>query len=306
QIAEYDRLAFEKEYLLQKSVENEEDRREQYKNSLRAKEERGTASYYEIILGAQDWTDLLSRFDFVRDVMNYDESVYNALVDARTTAEKARAALEETEAEKEASGEKLSEKQAELNDLVAQADGYIAGLEGDLDSYMELTAERDTAENALFTRLEDLAAETERMRSISSTGTVIWPSEDSRYVSNGFGGHTHPVFGAYSVHYGIDIAAAYGTRVMAVDGGIVVEAGYDSACGNYVLITHGNGVHTFYANLSKLSVASGDTVSQGTVIGLVGSTGVSTTPHLFFQTIRGGARVNPLEFYSNYELSPSA
>jgi murein DD-endopeptidase MepM/ murein hydrolase activator NlpD len=100
------------------------------------------------------------------------------------------------------------------------------------------------------------------------------------------------------MHSGIDIGGVgYGSKVLASDDGQVMTSGYSSSYGNYVVISHGNGFSTLYAHLSKRSVKEGDKVQKGQVLGLTGSTGNSTGPHLHFEIRKDGATVNPLNYF---------
>lgn len=97
-------------------------------------------------------------------------------------------------------------------------------------------------------------------------------------------------------HEGVDIAAPQGTGVFVAAEGAVVRTGYDAAgYGRFVEIRHPNGMSTLYGHLSRLDVASGDRVEGGQRIGLVGSTGRSTGPHLHFEVRRGDRQVNPVK-----------
>lgn len=102
--------------------------------------------------------------------------------------------------------------------------------------------------------------------------------------------------GASSYHQGIDIGASKGSPIYAAAGGTVTEAGYNSSRGNYVVISHGSGVSTVYMHCSALYVSAGDSVSQGETIAAVGSTGISTGPHLHFGVIEDGSYVNPRNY----------
>jgi murein DD-endopeptidase MepM/ murein hydrolase activator NlpD len=94
-------------------------------------------------------------------------------------------------------------------------------------------------------------------------------------------------------HKGLDLAAPEGTPVRAALGGEVVYAGYDGSYGNTVVIRHGDGLQTRYAHLEATDVKRGDLVTQEQVLGKVGSTGHSTGPHLHFEVIRDGERIDP-------------
>jgi murein DD-endopeptidase MepM/ murein hydrolase activator NlpD len=117
-----------------------------------------------------------------------------------------------------------------------------------------------------------------------STGKLAWPVSGS--ISQSYGnGHT-----------GLDIAGPTGSAIGAADGGVVTFAGWQGGYGNFVIIKHGNGMVTRYAHCSKLLVKSGQKVSQGQTIGLRGSTGRSTGPHLHFEVMVGGSFRNPINY----------
>jgi murein DD-endopeptidase MepM/ murein hydrolase activator NlpD len=115
-------------------------------------------------------------------------------------------------------------------------------------------------------------------------------------ISSGFGMRRHPILGYQRMHNGIDFAAPTGTPIHAAGAGRLVTVGRNGGYGNYVRIDHGNGYQTAYAHLSRFArgLRAGDRVRQGEVIGYVGSTGVSTGPHLHFEVLRNGRHVNPL------------
>jgi len=117
-------------------------------------------------------------------------------------------------------------------------------------------------------------------------------------ISSGFGFRRDPFNGAWQMHTGVDINARYGTPVHATASGIVIHAGWDNG-GGYgiqVEINHLNGFVTKYAHLSRVAVHVGDTVQRGDVIGYVGSTGYSVAPHLHYEVIQNGVKVDPRKF----------
>ena len=130
------------------------------------------------------------------------------------------------------------------------------------------------------------------------TGTYIWPLYGN--ITSYFGYRS--IFGSYSYHDALDIAASYGTTIKASDGGTVVWAGTGTggywSYGKYVVIDHGNGVRTLYAHCSSLLVSAGDHVYQGQAIAKVGMTGRTTGPHCHFEMQINGTPVNPLSYLS--------
>ena len=123
-------------------------------------------------------------------------------------------------------------------------------------------------------------------------GAMARPVDFSR-VSSGFGLRRHPVLGYSRMHRGMDFAAPYGAPIRAATDGVVAYAGWHGGHGKYVKINHNGSLATGYAHMSRFVVASGQRVSRGQVIGYVGSTGLSTGPHLHYELYKGGAAVNP-------------
>ena len=126
----------------------------------------------------------------------------------------------------------------------------------------------------------------------ASTGSFRWPITGR--ITSYFGGRY--IFGSYSYHSGLDIAASYGAAVCAADGGTVTFAGYKGSYGNLVIITHDNGIQTYYAHNSSLVVSVGDKVYKGQQVAKAGSTGRSTGVHCHFEVRVNGTAVNPLSY----------
>ena len=112
-------------------------------------------------------------------------------------------------------------------------------------------------------------------------------------LTSSFGMRFHPILGFSRMHQGIDLAAPYGTPIVAASDGVVRFAGWHGGHGNFVQITHAGGLGTGYAHMSRFVVAPGMSVRQGQLIGYVGTTGLSTGPHLHFEVYRNGQPINP-------------
>ncbi|HYD24659.1 MAG TPA: M23 family metallopeptidase [Croceibacterium sp.] len=124
-------------------------------------------------------------------------------------------------------------------------------------------------------------------------------------VTSGYGQRRHPILGYSRMHAGIDFKASYGTPIYAVSDGTVQYAGRHGGHGNYVKLSHGGGLGTGYAHMSRIAVSVGTRVRRGQVLGYVGSTGLSTGPHLHYEMYRNGATVNPssVAFVTRAQLS---
>lgn len=124
-------------------------------------------------------------------------------------------------------------------------------------------------------------------------------------TTSGFGMRRHPILGYTRMHAGLDFKARYGTPIVAVSDGRVSAAGRAGGCGIAVRLEHGSGLSTRYCHMSRMAVSAGQSVRRGQVIGYVGSTGLSTGPHLHYEMYRGGRAINPasVAFVTRAELS---
>ena len=129
------------------------------------------------------------------------------------------------------------------------------------------------------------------------------PMPYSRRTS-GFGMREHPILQTMRAHMGVDYAAPVGTQVISVADGVVAESGFQGAYGNKVVIQHNANQSTAYAHLSRISVRKGQTVKQGEIVGAVGSTGLSTGPHLHFEFRINGRHVDPLTLAQQGSAEP--
>ena len=128
----------------------------------------------------------------------------------------------------------------------------------------------------------------------SDSGKWQWPVGGPK--TSNYGMRKHPVTGEHKLHSGMDIGAATGTPVHTVNAGRVSFAGWNGGYGNYVVVDHGNGMQTAYAHLSKIDVQAGQSVGARHILGKVGSTGMSTGPHLHFEVKKNGNFVDPAAY----------
>ena len=294
----------------------EAEQREIFRKKLRALEENGEISYYEILFeDVASFGDLLSRLDMIDELNARDEVIIAEMEAAKQAVVLAQQALYDAKDDCERKQAEQAEKKLELEELIAEAEALIKELEGEL----ELTAEAEqewaarvayVEEEIRITEAEDreIAKRIEELErqdllknaGVTATGTYLWPSADSYYVTSLYGMRYHPVLFYYTKHNGIDIGAPWGTNVYASDGGVVITSQKSESYGNYVMIAHGNGRYTLYAHMEVRYVSVDDVVSQGDVIGLCGSTGYSTGPHIHFEVYENDERVDPLQFFDNY------
>jgi len=138
---------------------------------------------------------------------------------------------------------------------------------------------------------------------MSSMPAIVPVRNGANNIVSGFGRRFHPLLKTLHFHTGIDITAPRGTPIYAAGDGVVMELKGMSGYGNVVVVNHGFGYQTLYAHMSKKAVKFGQKVKRGECIGYVGSTGMSTAPHLHYEVIKNGTKVNPINFFFK-DLSP--
>ena len=166
----------------------------------------------------------------------------------------------------------------------------ISQLDRDSDSITELILEKVAAAQAADAKM----AREEALRAARVSGKMVFPSQGP--ITSQFGSRFHPVLGYSRFHAGTDFGAATGTPIQAAETGIVIFSGWYGGYGNAVILDHGGGMTTLYAHASRLYVGEGETVKKGDAIAAIGSTGLSTGPHLHFEVRRNGEPVDPMNY----------
>ena len=129
-------------------------------------------------------------------------------------------------------------------------------------------------------------------------------NKNLKHAPSGFGWRTHPIYKSSEFHPGMDFASPEGTPIYATGDGVVERADNTAqGYGNHVVLNHGYGYQTLYGHMSKIATTIGKKVKRGELIGYVGSTGLSTAPHVHYEVVKNGEKVNPINFYYN-DLSP--
>lgn len=292
---------------------------EKYKVRVRAMEESGRYNYFEVLFGASSIGEFLSLIDDIGDIMRSDKELEDAYRQSVADLKSVKAEYEQAKSEMESSKTELESLKAQQEKDIAEATAVIASLQGDISSNSSLLSQLSAQEKALNADIQQKVAELNRQQqqqqqpgntgntgSTVGTGNLVWPSYCT-YITSRQGPRVHPVTGEYKNHGGTDIGASYGSAIYAADSGMVVRSadGWNGGWGNYVMINHGNGMQTLYAHMSSRAVSVGQTVSRGQTIGYVGSTGMSTGPHLHFEMYINGSRVDPQTRYPGVSFSYS-
>ncbi|HLF86496.1 MAG TPA: peptidoglycan DD-metalloendopeptidase family protein [Nitrospiria bacterium] len=179
----------------------------------------------------------------------------------------------------------------EENNLTVVNEELVKGMQEDLKRF---SGEAEKQELSLSKLMEAIKEKQAKWASTPS----IWPVNGG-HVTSGFGLRISPFTEKISMHSGLDIAARPDTPVMAPAGGRVMFEGNDGGLGNAVKIDHGYGIQSIYGHLSRTNVKIGQRIKRGSIIGFVGSTGLSTGPHLHYEVIQNQRPVNPTRYILN-------
>ena len=327
QIALYNELIAQKAREVDAAKAKELEQLERYRRRVRAMEENGQADFLAMLLNANSLGEFLTAIDDIGEIMESDKLLEDAYIAARENTERVKADYEQYKTTLEAKKEELNTEKVRIEAEINEAAELLEKIKGDIDTYSEELAELEQAQKDAEELIEKKIAELEEQRRREeeaaaaaaaaaggegggggyysdgpiASGNFIWPCACT-YITSRVGGRIHPISGVYKYHSGMDVGCQYGDAVWASDSGTVILAGENGGYGNCVMIDHGfvNGDHyyTLYGHLSAIYVSYGQAVSQGETIGAVGSTGVSTGPHLHFE-IRNSS--GPTDFNWRFE-----
>jgi len=255
--------------------------------------QQGEVTPVAVLVNATSYTDFANRLYLLNQVVSSDarllEELEEALADAYARRERVRAEerrlaglQEQIAVERRQVAEERTATEREKERILRDRAAWERAL-------AEL--EEDSREiEAMLQRLQRTPEGQDRLTT-PWIGRMLRPVEGR--ISSGYGYRMHPIFRVRRMHTGIDVAAPAGTPIRAAAPGVVVHAGRWGGYGNCVILDHGGGLATLYAHCSELAVAVGQEVSQGQIIGYVGSTGLATGPHLHFEVRRDGRPVDP-------------
>ena len=179
----------------------------------------------------------------------------------------------------------------------------FGNITGEISKTLTVLANRMVVQSQSYDEVIEMAKNKEKRLAARPAIQPVSINELTRFGS-AFGIRLHPILQVVRMHEGIDLTCPRGTKVFATADGVVVASGYTSGgLGIRIFIDHGYGYKTIYGHLDKVLVKQGDRVKRGDVIGLVGSSGLSTCPHLHYEVIVNGRKVNPINYYAN-DLTP--
>lgn len=322
QIDAYNVLIADKQEELDAAEKRLAELNEKNKERIRAMEENGSLSYWSVLFKANSFSDFLDRLSMIEEIAASDRRRIKEMSDAAVEVAEAKQTLSDEKAGLEVTKTELTDAHAEMGEKRAESDLLLQELvkeaqrlDNDFFDYEqkteELLAELGQAQEDLEdAKYQEWLATSESTNSSSQGGGGDYSPPASSggwmipcnyiYLSSAYGWREPPAEGASSFHGGVDLAGDEGTPIYATRSGYVYRTGYTEYNGYYVGIDHYDGFASAYLHLTYYIVDVGDYVSQGQVIGYMGSTGVSTGPHLHFTIYYNGNTVNPAEYIDFY------
>ena len=333
QLSAYNILIADKQDELDAAEDRYTALNEENKIRIRAMEEEGSVTYWEVLFKANSFSDLLDRLNIVEEIAVSDNRRLKELGEAADLVVVAQEELMSEKDEMALARKELDAAEEELAVKRQEADALIQELLVKADDLVALEAEFEAQEAEFLTMIaqkeeeysEAKQREWEAYRATyvppttappagatnnstaTNSGTTSSGGTGGSYsggwvvpcsytsITSPFGYRTAPTSGASTYHQGVDLDTGTGWSVVATRAG-TAYTGYGNAAGNYITIDHHDGFKSIYMHLSAFSVSNGTNVSAGQQIGLTGSTGVSTGDHLHFGISLNGVYVNPCSY----------
>lgn len=272
-----------------KAQDNIDSKNGELEKRVRSMYKNGNVGYLEVLLGAKDFSDFLSRMDMVRYIMKQDNELIDYMKDQKTQIEDKKKELEIENINLAAVKEQANTKKNNLLIASREKDQLLVRLNKDKKAMEDQENEMEKEAKQLEKAIK------EQMSSKNYSGGIMkWPVPAYHYVTSPFGMRLHPVYKKMKFHGGVDLRARSGTNIVAANDGVVQFAGWLGTYGKCVIIDHGGKIATVYAHNSRLLVKKGQSIKKGQVISKAGSTGASTASHLHFEVRKNGTRENPL------------
>lgn len=308
QIHQYNLLVAEKQAELDELTEKQNTLMQKFRLRMRSLQERGNISYWQVLFHSASFEDMLMRKTMVEEIAASDQRMLGQIREnaeqvllAKESLTEQKAMLEEKKVEQAAAQEALEHKRAESDQAISE---LIASRQDLVEEQERIQDDMDALEKEIAAREEELNRQQQQNNYVPvvTEAGFLFPVSLNGYqcMTSPYGYRVHPISGVTRLHNGVDLAAVTGTPIFASKSGVVTTAciGWGNGYGNHVVINHGDGFSTLYAHQSALNVYEGQIVSQGDVIGYVGSTGNSTGPHLHFTVFKNGETINPMSCIS--------
>ena len=285
----------------QQIIDTQAKEDEQYvklKDRVRVMYEHGDVSYIGVLLESDGFFDFLSRYEIISQISTYEKQLFEEIKTLKQEIIDHKASLEQNKADEIAVQKELEASKAELDKQMAAKNAQMSKIEDAQDEELEKLRAIDKEEQRLSAEVKAMATKlAAQNKKDYVSGTLTWPCPGNTRITSKFGMRFHPVLKYNKLHTGVDVGAPKGAKIVAANSGTVITSTYNAAYGNYVMVDHGGNMVTLYAHMSSRSVKKGDVVKKGQQLGLVGSTGYSTGPHLHFEVIKSGKYVDPMSYF---------
>jgi len=267
------------------------EKNELLNDRLRVMYKTGTIGYVEVLFGAEDFTDLLSRIDMLQMVLVHDQNLIQFLKEQRDIIEQKKVELETIKLELVALFDSKVTKQDELSVALGSLISYKTDLSKDEAAMSEM-------EDQLLEQADQITDIIKNLKTAATYvgGEMMWPVPGHYAITSLFGNRIHPISKEYKMHTGLDISAPRKTDLVSAQTGTIIFSNWFAGYGKAIIIDHGGGYTTLYAHLDVISVEVGQVVKKGQSIGKTGNTGYSTGPHLHFEVRMNGDYVDPLTY----------
>lgn len=251
-------------------------------------------SFLEILFSSSSMSDFLIRSYYFGKVLEKDSRIINEILGDYHAFRRKKVVLEKTVDQIEQQFNTIKKDREFISDQEKAEQQLYGLLKTRREEYEKKVKELEKVSQELEAFIQKQQSQSQGQARAKGTGNFIWPLI-GRHTSS-FGWRRHPLWRSRDFHTGQDIAAPYGSPIVAADSGEVIFAGWRGAYGKCVIISHGTTYSTVYGHMSRLYVRTGDIITKGKSVGLVGSTGWSTGPHLHFEIRVNGKPVNPMEY----------
>lgn len=282
---------------------------EKHKERIRAMEEAGTISYWQVLFEANSFTDFLDRLEMINEISASDQKRINEIQKVAQEVSVTRDQMQEELSQLSLAQIQLEESQSELEIKRTESDELLRSLAVQEEEFQLLLDDSEAKQDQLMKEIAQKQKELssaqyeEKLAKLAAQGknppsSATWITPVSGYtITSPFGMRVHPVYKYQLMHNGIDLACPTGTPIYATRAGTVTRAAYQAGgAGYYVSLDHGDGFGSIYMHMTNYVVSTGQKVTAGQLIGYVGSTGVSTGPHLHFGVSYAGSYVNPMAY----------
>ena len=282
---------------LQIVQKNYDENKKIMENRLVVMYECGDVTYLDLLLRSSNLVEFLSNYYIIEEIVRSDNELLASIEKEKDEIETTKKQLEQQKAEL-----KLLKVKQEQTRIIMQNNKTIQQNEidklSDNEKELQQKIQEYKDEEARIENLIKLASGQYTYNGEYSGGVMAWPiAKEGPYITSNYGTREHPIQGIIKTHTGIDIGnAGFGAPVIAAADGIVSMASYYGGYGNCVMINHGNGISTLYGHGQKILTTVGAEVKKGDLIMEVGSTGLSTGPHLHFEVRINGVHTNPLQY----------